>query len=211
LTDEERRRYAELQKNNQVLTGTELGVALRQLNAVDRSSSAAQQARDFEEMTDTIARLRARLKAEVSRKDKLQQQALASMAKVEQLKAMQAQAQQSCLAVQQRVASSLESRIASNRDRVTSANGIIRTVATDANMSPLLCIHPLSAIAQADAECESRIRSSYFPDHAPSPPAMHSDADGLSLDARSSTSEFSDVRADYVAEARVCSSRSSIL
>jgi hypothetical protein len=206
LTDEERRRYAELQKANQVLAGSDLAVALRQLNAVDRSSSAAQQSRDIEDMTDTIARLRARLKAEVNRKDKLQQQALAAIAKGEQLKAMQAEAQQSCLATQQRTAASLESRIVSNRDRVSSANSAIRSVVTDASMSPLLCLHSLSATAQADAECEARIRSSFIQDQAPSPPSQDTDSDGMSLSAQCSIGEPNDVRADYAAEARACAS-----
>jgi hypothetical protein len=203
LTDEERRRYAELQRTNQVLSGPELTVALRQLNAVDRSSSAAQQSRDIGEVTNTLARLRARLKAEVSRKDKLQQQALSSMAKVEHLKAMQAEAQQSCSATQQRAAAALESRILTNRDRVTSANSAIRTVVTDVGASPLLCLHSLSATAQVDAECESRIRSLFLQDQAPSPPPQDADDDGLSLAPGSSSTELNDVRADYSAEARV--------
>ena len=199
LTEEERRRYAELQKANQVLTGTELAVALRQLNAVDRSSSAAQQSRDIDDMTNTVARLRARLKAEVNRKDKLQQQALASMARVEQLKAMQSEAEQSCHATQQHAAS-LESRITANRDRITAANTAIRSVASDASVSPLLCLHSLSATAQADAECESRIRSLFLQDHAPSPPSHHADHGDLSLTAGNGTNEPNDVRADYSAE-----------
>jgi hypothetical protein len=204
LTEEERRRFAELQKANQVLTGSELAVALRQLNAVDRSSSASQQSRDIDDMTDTIARLRSRLKAEISRKDKLQQQALAAMAKAEQLKAMLAESQKSCLTTQQRAAASLESRIVSNRDRVTTANSSIRSVVTDASTSPLLCLHSLSATAQADAECEARIKSSFIQDQVPSPPSLETDNDGLSLSAECSSSEPSDVRADYSAEARSC-------
>jgi hypothetical protein len=206
LTDEERLRYAELQKANQVLSGSELAVALRQLNAVDRSSSAAQQSRDIADMTNTIARLRARLKAEVNRKDKLQQQALSSMAKVEHLKAMQAEALQSCHATQQRNASSLESRIAANRDRVTSINSTMRSVVSDATLSPLLCLQSLSAAAQADAECESRIRSLFLQDPAPSPPPQDPASDGLSLDAGSNSSELNDVRADYSAEVGACAS-----
>ena len=202
LTDEERRRYAELQKANQVLTGSELAVALRQLNAVDRSSSAAQQSRDIGDLTNTIARLRARLKAEVNRKDKLQQQALMAMAKVEQLKAMQSEAEQSCLTAQQRAATSLESRLASNRDRATSASSAIRSIVTDASMSPLLCLHSLSATAQADAECEARIRSSFIQDQGQYPPSNDTDSDGLSLFAGCNPNEPNDVRADYSAEAR---------
>jgi hypothetical protein len=206
LTEEEQRRYAELQRTNQVLTGSELDVALRQLNAVDRSSSAAQQSRDIADMTNTVARLRARLKAEVSRKDKLQQQALAAMSKAEHLKAIQAQAQQSCLAVHQRVAASLESRILSNRDRVTAANSTIRAVVTDASLSPLLCLHSLSATALADAECEARIRSLFLQDQVHSPPSQDHDNEGLTLSSDSSNNELSDIRADYSAEVRTRSS-----
>jgi hypothetical protein len=210
LTDEERRRYAELQKTNQVLSGPELAVALRQLNAVDRSSSAAQQSRDIADMTNTIARLRARLKSEVNRKDKLQQQALSSMAKVEHLKSMQAEAQQNCLALQQRTASSLESRIITNRDRVTTVNSAMRAIVTEASSSPLLCLHSLSATAQADAECESRIRSLFLQDQASSTPPQDTDVDnqifGLAVDAGVSSSEPNDIRADYSAEACDCAS-----
>jgi hypothetical protein len=125
-----------------------------------------------------------------------------AMAKVEQLKAMQSEAEQSCITAQQRAATSLESRLASNRDRATSANSAIRSIVTDASMSPLLCLHSLSATVQADAECEARIRSSFIQDQGQYPPSNDTDSDGLPLFAACNTNEPNDVRADYSAEAR---------